>query len=388
MAAPKIGMKQLFGDAGQAQQIHHLRGQIEELEAEITQMRAGTLSSEEKAALEQQIEELTAQLSTTGGVHEISVSLIDPDLNQPRQTFPQFLIQERAESLRRQGQKTPIVVIPKNDGRYTLFDGELRWRAAPLIGWKTLKAVLIPQEEIVCEGEVFEGQLVTSIHFQKLHDLDLANALIRLIVHKYPNLKDREEDIPKILNTAFRRLQRQRKHLELAQVRVANLNTQQQWIETASFKEVEEQEIIATLLGLQLNPTTINNTVFPLLNLADDLKQTIKAEGLEASKARELNRLSVEQLQVDAVLALQIRIEATQKVIQENLSLSEVKTLVSQLISQYCQKLPSKPSRVVKLIKTIEQTKIEPAAQPEELETLRNALEKKLVEIQRILDSQ
>jgi ParB family chromosome partitioning protein len=257
----------------------------------------------------------------------------------------------------------------------------LRWRAAPLIGWKTLKAVFLSKEEALDEGEVFEGQMVTSIHSQKLHDLDLATALLRLIVHKYPNLKEREAEIPKILNTAFRRLQRESKHLELAQVRLAAIKTQQQWLETAGFKEVEEQEVFATLLGLQLNPITVNNTVFPLLNLAEDLKQIIKVEGLEASKARELNRLSPEQLTLDDTAALQIRSKAAQKTIQEKLSLSEVKVLVNQLIAEHSKKLSTKPSAVAKLTKIIQQTKIEENNQ-EELKALQNVLEEKLAEIQ------
>lgn len=382
MVKPKpISMKQLLGDAGQAQQIYQLKGRVEELEAEITQLRVGALSPQDKAILEQQIEELTAQLGASGGIHEISISLIDPDPAQPRQTFPQSLLQERAESLRRQRQKTPIILIPQADGRYTLFDGELRWRAAPLIGWKTLKAVFLSKEDALDEGEVFEGQMVTSIHSQKLHDLDLATALLRLIVHKYPNLKEREAEIPKILNTAFRRLQRESKHLELAQVRLADLETQRQWLETAGFKEVEEQEIFATLLGLQLNPITINNTVFPLLNLAEDLKQIIKVEGLEASKARELNRLSPEQLTLDDTAALQIRSKAAQKTIQEKLPLSEVKVLVNQLIAEHSKKLSTKSSAVTKLTKIIQQTKIE-ANNREELKALQNVLEEKLAEIQ------
>jgi ParB family chromosome partitioning protein len=120
------------------------------------------------------------QLATQGGVHEIAINLIDPDPVQPRQTFPQLVIQERAESLRRQGQKNPIVLIPQLDGRYKLFDGELRWRSAPLAGMRKLKAVFLPKEEAPDEVVVFEGQIVSSIHSEKLHDLDLAAALIRV----------------------------------------------------------------------------------------------------------------------------------------------------------------------------------------------------------------
>ena len=64
MAARKpIEMKQLFSEAGQSQQIHQLKGQVEELETELTQLRSGMLNAEEKAVLEQQIKDLTDQLA-------------------------------------------------------------------------------------------------------------------------------------------------------------------------------------------------------------------------------------------------------------------------------------------------------------------------------------
>lgn len=330
-----VEISQLFGQAGQSQQIHQLKSQIEKLEVEITQLRANAFNLEEKATLEQQIEQLTNQLATQGGVHEIAISLIDPDPAQPRQTFPLLMIQERAESLRRQGQQNPIVLIPQLDGRYKLFDGELRWRAAPLAEMTKLKAVLLPKEEILDEVVVFEGQLVTSIHSQKLHDLDLATALIRLIIFKYPNFIGREDEIPKFLNAFINRLVRSQKIQELALIKDADLITQQDWLEESDFKEQEEYEIVSVLLGLQLNPVSVNNNIFPLLKVAEDLKVIIRSEGLESSKIRELNKLSSEQLKIDESEALTIRTQITQRVVQQKLSLSQTKALVKQTLEQY-----------------------------------------------------
>lgn len=390
MAAPKpIGMKQLFGDVGQSQQIHQLRDQVEELQAEITRLRVNTLNVEEKAALEQQIEQLTTQLATRGGVHEIAINLIDPDPVQPRQAFPHAVVKERAESLRRQGQKTPIVVIPEPNGRYTLFEGELRWRAASLIEWSSLKAVFLLKEEALDKVEVFEGQIVTSIHSQKLHDLDLASALIRLLVHRYSSLKEREDEIPKILNTALRRLQREQKHLELAEIRIADLETQQQWLETVGFKEAEEKIIFATLLGLQLNPISINNNILPLLKLADDLKVAVRAEGLEASKARELNKLSSEQLNVSEEQALVIRTQATQTVSQKSMSLNQTRALIQDLIRQYNTGTPdlTQAQRTNKALQNIKSITV-PELDPSRLKELRQILKDKLGEIETLLCDQ
>ncbi|MBO3458485.1 ParB/RepB/Spo0J family partition protein [Aetokthonos hydrillicola Thurmond2011] len=385
MAARKpIEMKQLFSEAGQSQQIHQLKGQIEELEAELAQLRSGMLNAKEKAALEQQIKDLTDQLAYSGGVHEIELQRIQPDPDQPRQTFPPYQIQERAESLRRNGQKTPIVLIPQTDEDYILFDGELRWRAAQSIGWNTLKAVFLPKEQILAAEEVFEGQLVTSIHSQKLHDLDLATSLVKLIVYKYPDLKERETEIPKILNTGITQLRRGQKHLELNQIRLAEQVDQQEWLETAGFKKIEELEVIAVLLGLQLNPISINNNIFPLISLAEDLKQVIRQEGLESSKAREINKLSALQLEVDEAKALVLRKEITQKAIQEKLSLSDIKRLVNDTLAQYSPKKTNQANKIIKLSKTIQDFQVQ-TAEKEELMSLQQILVDKLAEIEQAL---
>lgn len=386
MAAPKpVGMKQLFGEAGQSHQVHQLKSRVEELETELTQLRSGALDPPEKAALEQQIEELTSQLAATGGTHEINLNLIDPDPNQPRATFPKPLVQERAESLRRYGQKTPIIVVPQPDGRYILFEGELRWRAATLLGWKTLKAVFL-LEETVDEENIFEGQLVTSIHSQKLHDLDLAAALIRLITHRYPYFENQEKTIPKTLKAAIRRFERSGQLSELSEIRIANHEEQQQWLESVGFKQAEEQDIFGVLLGLQLHPVSISNNIFPLLDLPEDLKQVIKAEGLESSKARELSKLTAEQLEVSETKARTIRAEATEKVIREKLSLSQIKALVKDTLKQHqttnpTTKQPRIAEKTIKAIQSIELQEIE----QDQLEGLRQALKNKLQEIEKMM---
>ena len=385
MAARKpIEMKQLFSEAGQSQQIHQLKGQVEELETELAQLRSGMLNAEEKAVLEQQIKDLTDQLADSGGVHEIEVQRIKPDPNQPRQTFPPYQLTERAESLRRNGQKTPIVLIPQPNEEYILFDGELRWRAAQLIGWNTLKAVLLPTEQILAAESVFEGQLVTSIHSQKLHDLDLATSLVKLIVDKYPDLKEQATEIPKILNSAITQLRRGQKHLELNQIRLAEQADQLEWLETAGFKKIEELEVIAVLLGLQLNPISINNNIFPLLSLAEDLLQVIRLEGLESSKARVINKLSALQLSVDEAKALGLREEITQKVIQEKLSLGEIKRLVNDTLAQYCLKKTTQANKIIKLSKTIQDFQVQ-TADKKGLMSLQQTLLDKLAEIQQAL---
>lgn len=377
----KVGANLQAGFQGvrENQELLSLRSQVQQLQEELTQARTGMLQDLEKEALDRRMEGLTEQLGQENGVHEIALSLIDRDEYQPRTVFPVSLIKERMESLRRQGQKTPIILIPIENGRYRLFDGELRFRSAQKLEWEMLKAVLLPQEEVT-PSEALEGQVVTSIHSQRLHDLDLATALVRLAVHQYPNFVEQEHRIPTLLNTALRRLERERKLAALAEVRLATPEAQQAWLEQAGFREVEEEQLFAVILKLQLNPLSVNSNVFPLLKLADDLKEVIRTEGLESSKARELNRLSADKLHQPEKATLKIRKATTDKVVQEKLSFSATRTLVNQLIQQYNPQTRSsqEDERFVKAVMAID---IESITDTNILRDLKNALKVKLEEV-------
>lgn len=366
------------------QEIISLRSQVQQLQEELAQARAGILSQTQQDALDQRLATLTEELEQTGGVHTIALNLIDRDENQPRTVFPSVIIQERMESLRRQGQKTPIIVIPLETGRYRLFDGELRFRSAQKLGWETLNAVLLPESEVSDPVEVFEGQVITSIHSQRLHDLDLATALVHLAVHQYPTLRGQEDRLPTLLNTALRRLEREGKLAELAEIRLSDPEIQAMWIEDAGFREFEEQQLFSVILKLQLNPVSINSNVFPLLKIAEDLKEVIRTEGLESSKARELNRLSAEKLGLSDGEAQQIRSQATQTVLQDKLSFSATRALVNQILQQHSPS--SKPNktddRAVKVIQAIDIASI---TDPVILRDLQNALKAKLDEINQVL---
>ena len=209
MAKPKpIGASQIFAEAGQSQKIHQLSSRIEELETEIVQLKSQQLNPQEKLELEAKIRELAQQLSTQGGVQEIAIERMQRNIFQPRQTFPQAELKAFAELLKAEGQHTPVILFPWKED-YLIFDGERRWRAAPLIPWKTLKAVIISIETAEIDIKEIQSQaLSTSIHRKDLHPLDLAECLISQIVYRYPELEEDSDRIPTILNTCLQRLKR------------------------------------------------------------------------------------------------------------------------------------------------------------------------------------
>lgn len=382
MVVPKISMKNLISSAPQAQEIYQLKARIDELEAELSQSRSHAVHPDLKDELEARVEELTHQLAAGSGEHEIEIRLVDPDPDQPRKSFPQSVVQERAESLRRHGQQTPVILIPRSTGRYTLFEGELRTRGATLLGWEKIRAVLLPEEMLPSQDEVLERQLVTSIHSSRINDLDLAETIVRLLSHRHPTLE--AESIPRLLQSALYQLDRSGQLPELEQIRIGDETSQQQWLSALKLKEPDEQKVLALLLWLQLNPNSIKAHVFPLLNLPDDLKQAIRQAGIESSKARELNKLSAEALGVDGDRALEIRSQIVQEVVEEKLSLSQIKTLVKDTLSQQTPSTNPANQQLAKAVKRIESITVN-GLEATQLKEVRQALQKKLKEIDALL---
>jgi ParB family transcriptional regulator, chromosome partitioning protein len=331
-----------FASAAESQKVDELYQTIDQLQAELNKLqRAGnspaTLSSDAKNRYEAQIAHLTSQLAAQQGTIFVPIASIKRNPNQPRTVFPAAIMQERAESLKREGQLTPIILLPLTDGDYMLEDGELRWRAAPAAGLTVLEAIVKPIEEI--DYNILRRRaLVNANQREALHPLDQADALIEEICNVFPDFAACNESaaiaIPRTLNTTIKRLF-QDKNLrdQLAQMRLASESEQQIWLESLAFKQIEERQIFQTLLGLQLNPTSVNSNIFPILKVTDDVREGIRVYGLEGSKALQLNRLSAETLKVSERKALTIRAKAIGESVA--LSVRQTQTLVGQLIRQH-----------------------------------------------------
>jgi ParB family transcriptional regulator, chromosome partitioning protein len=368
-----VGLRDSFQGAREYQQIEGLQSQVEQLEAEIAGLRKQELNNSEQSQLEQQITELTAQLAAQTGVHEIAVSKIDRDPIQPRTVFPPLLVQERAESLRSKGQLTPIIVIPIGD-RYKLFEGEIRWQAAQKLGWEKLQAVFLTSKESLNDADIFERQVVTSIQSQQLHDLDIAEAIIKLAIDRHPHLATKADEIPKILYAALRRMERGNDNPDFNSLKIADTNTQQTWLDSLDGKE-EEKQIFQVILGLQLHPATISKHILPLLKVGDDVKAAIRDFGIEGSKARVIDRLNVEHLDRSTEDALITRAETIRQIVEGKLSLSETRNLVDGIISSNAPKLVTKSNRVSQVTGKVSKllTDIQTV---EELSELEDALKK------------
>src|SRR5579859_7020466 len=86
---------------------------------------------------------MEATLVASAQVVEIPLSLIDPSPANPRHVITDEMVAPLAENLKLEGQKTPVKVRPKGDGRYEVFAGHIRRQAALKAGLPSLKCLVL-----------------------------------------------------------------------------------------------------------------------------------------------------------------------------------------------------------------------------------------------------
>jgi ParB family chromosome partitioning protein len=119
-------------------------------------------------------------------VWQIAIEKIEPNPNQPRQTFAKEALEELAQSIREKGVIQPILVRKQGLDKFEIIAGERRWRAAQLAGLKDLPALLKDTND----QEVLELALIENIQRQDLNVVEEAEAYDYLI-KKY-NLTQQE----------------------------------------------------------------------------------------------------------------------------------------------------------------------------------------------------
>lgn len=108
----------------------------------------------------------------------ISLTAISADPTQPRTIFNEQSLQDLAGSLKQDGLIQPIEVIQTGRNQYQIVHGERRWRAATLLGWQTISAIVrqLDYDKVT----KFVRQMVENIQREDLNDIDRAAGLLRL----------------------------------------------------------------------------------------------------------------------------------------------------------------------------------------------------------------
>ena len=363
-----------FSAAKQSQQLSEAEEEIHRLRAEIEELR-----SQGSTELEEQLQMLRSQLQSQSGVLSIPLEQIEPNPEQPRQTFLTESLESMSRSLATDGQLEPIILIQR--ANLVLFDGERRWRSAKALGWQSLQAVVIPEPTAL-----HRKALLTSLHREDLNPLDKAEAIVRELA---TNTDLESEEIPRILSTVVRRLNTHKRIHQVVELTMATVEEQQQGLATLGLSDFE-QAVLGLLLDLQLNPASIDANIFPMLSLATDLKAEIRESGLKGVHAMALQKLSAKNLGQTELSAQSIRINTTQKVIAEKLSGSETRKLVGQVIAFHAKPNRTPPKRVQQIAKVtgnLQQLSSEmlALAEPSQLIEFQEVLRQKLAEIEGVL---
>ena len=75
-------------------------------------------------------------------VQDLHVTAIQANPRNPRLIFPEEELDRLAESIHQEGILVPIVVYPEDDEKYTLIDGERRFRCALRLGLDSVPALI------------------------------------------------------------------------------------------------------------------------------------------------------------------------------------------------------------------------------------------------------
>jgi ParB family transcriptional regulator, chromosome partitioning protein len=110
---------------------------------------------------------------------KLFVDQIDSRPDQPRQIFNEDGLLDLGKNLLAAGQLAPIIVFfLASVGRYILVDGERRWRAAKLVGIKTLLAWVLDHEPTALE--LHRIQTCIAVHIVGLSPMEKSDQLAKV----------------------------------------------------------------------------------------------------------------------------------------------------------------------------------------------------------------
>lgn len=110
-------------------------------------------------------------------VVQLTVNQIVPNAFQPRTQFDDEKIKELAQTLQTHGMIQPIVVRQKDEEEFEVIAGERRLRAAKLLGWETISAII----RNMSDTETASVALIENIQREELSVIEEAKAYAQLI---------------------------------------------------------------------------------------------------------------------------------------------------------------------------------------------------------------
>lgn len=108
---------------------------------------------------------------------ELLLADIEPNVDQPRKSFDKDALATLAESIKKHGVITPLVVTPGDNGKYMIIAGERRYRAATAAGLISVPVVI---RECTPE-QIDELSLIENIQREDLNPIEVAQGIKKLM---------------------------------------------------------------------------------------------------------------------------------------------------------------------------------------------------------------
>ena len=109
-------------------------------------------------------------------VRPLPIQRVRPCAFQPRKDFAEEALRELADSIKAQGILSPLIVRPLGDD-FELIAGERRWRAAQLVGLKTVPVIVREADD----RTVVELALIENLQRENLNPIEEALGYAQLI---------------------------------------------------------------------------------------------------------------------------------------------------------------------------------------------------------------
>lgn len=223
----------------------------------------------------------------------VSIDEIDLPLNQPRKWFDPEKLDQLADSIRQHGILGPVLVRSLPNERYELVAGERRYRAAKLAKLEEIPVVI----RELSDQEARQIALVENLQREDLNALEETEAVINLLAIKLS--KEDEDEVVKLLQRLVQQEKKDSYHNVMVQAEI----------------ELIDQEL--KVLGINWRSFVKNR--LPVLHMAEDIKQAIRAGRLAYTKAKAIAAVKDESS----------RKELLEKAISESLTLSQIKALTT-----------------------------------------------------------
>lgn len=120
--------------------------------------------------------DVTTSSSQAGRLTDLQMDKIEPNPEQPRHVFDEEAMQELANSMREHGLLQPIVVTHKAGQHYQIVAGERRWRAAQMLGWETIPAIV----RTFNQQKQLEMAIIENLQRKDLNMFEVATAYAKL----------------------------------------------------------------------------------------------------------------------------------------------------------------------------------------------------------------